>query len=71
MDAGINIGSENGSNLGKDTEINIDSRMETESQGWRSGSYSNLSSISLNEKHANLSKVWNWSSSNLCDEIES
>ena len=60
---GINVGSENWSKLGKDTGVNIDSKMGTESQGWGSGSHSHLSSISLNEKLANLSNVWNWSSS--------
>ena len=38
MDAGINVGA--GSKLGKDTEVNIDSKMGTESQGWGSGSHS-------------------------------
>ena len=40
MDTGINVGSGNGSNLGKDTGVNIDSKIGTESQGWRLGSYS-------------------------------
>ena len=34
---GINVGSRNWSKLGKDTRINIDSKMETESQDWGSG----------------------------------
>jgi len=67
----INVGTGNLSKLGKDTKVNIDSKMRTESQGWGSGSHSHSSSISLNEKLVNLSKVWNWSSSSLCDEIES
>ena len=49
-------------NLGKDTRVNIDSKMRTKSQGWRSELHSHSSSISLNEKLANLSKIWNWSS---------
>ena len=55
MGTAINVGSENWYKLGNDTGINIDSKMETESQGWGSGSHS--SSISLNEKLANLYKV--------------
>ena len=43
--------------------------MGTESQGWGSGSHSHSSTISLNENFANLFKVWNWSSSSLCDEM--
>jgi len=71
MSTGINVGSRNWSKLGKDTGVNIDSKIGTESQDWGSGLHSYSSSISLNEKLANLSKVWNWSSSSLCDEIES
>jgi len=67
---GINVSSGNWSKLGNDNGINIDSKIETESQDWESGSHSHSSSISLTEKLANLSKVWNWSSSNLCDEID-
>ena len=67
----INIGSENWSKLGKDTRVNIDLKIGTESQGWGLGLYSHSSSISLNEKLANLFKLWNWSNSSLCDEIES
>ena len=44
--------------------------MGTKSQVWGSGSYSQSSSISLNEKLANLSKIWDWSSSRWCEEIE-
>ena len=68
---GINVGPENWSKLGKDTGFNIDSKMGTESQGWGSRSHSPSSSVSLNGKLANLSKVWNWSSSSLCDKIDS
>jgi len=68
---GINVSLKNWSKLGKDTGVNIDSKMKTESQGWGSRSHSHSSSISLNAKLANLFKVWSWSSSNLCDEIES
>ena len=57
MATGINVGSGNWSKLGKDTRVNIDSKMVTESQDWRSGSHSHSSSISLNEKLANFSKV--------------
>ena len=71
MGTRINIDSRNWFKLGNDTRVNIDSKKETESQGWGSGSYSHSSSISLNEKLANLSKVQNWSTLNLCDEIES
>ena len=67
----INVGSENWSKLGNDTRINIDSKMETESQNWESGSNSHSSSISLNEKLVNLFKVWNWSNSSLYNEIDS
>ena len=69
MSKGINVGLENWSKLGKKTGVNIDSKMGTESQGWGSVSHSHSNSISLNEKLANLFK--NWSSSSLCDEIES
>ena len=61
MGTGINVGSRIESKLSKDTRVNIDSKIRTESQNWRSGSH--LSSISLNEKLANLSKIWDWSSS--------
>jgi len=71
MGTWINVGSKNWSKLDNDNGINIDSKMKIESQSLGSGSHSHSSSISLNEKLANLSKVWNWSSSNLCDEIES
>ena len=37
MCMGINVGSKNWSKLGKDTGVNIDSKMETESQDWGSG----------------------------------
>ena len=47
-----------GSKSGKDTEVNIDLKFETESQSWGSGSLSHLSSISLKWKFANLFKVW-------------
>ena len=66
---GINVGSKNGSKLGKDTRGNIDSKIRVESQSWGSGLHSHLSSISLNEKVANLSRFgmakfkklwWNW-----------
>ena len=46
------------------------SKKGTKSQGCGLGSHSHSSSISLNGKFANLSMVWNLSSSNLCDEIE-
>jgi len=52
-------------------KVNIDLKMGTESQGYGSGSHSHSISVSLNEKLANISKVWNWSSLNLCDEIDS
>jgi len=71
MDRGINVGSGNGSKLVKDIGVNIDLKMGTESQVWGWGSHSQSSSISLNEKLANLSKAWNWSSSGWCEEIES
>jgi len=71
MDTGINVGSKNGSNLDKDTGINIDSKIKTESQSCGSGSHSCLSSISLKWKLINLSMSWYWSSSSLCDEIDS
>ena len=54
IDTGINVGSDNRSNLGKDTEVNIDSKIGTESQNWRSGSHSCSSSISLKLKLVNL-----------------
>jgi len=57
MDTGFNVGLRNGSNLSKDTEINIDSKIEIESQSCGSGSHTFSSSISSNEKLANLSKV--------------
>jgi len=66
---GINVGSENWSKLRKGTGVNIDSKMGTESQSWGSESHSHSSSVSLNKKLANLSKVWDWSSSSLCNEI--
>ena len=47
MGTGINVGSENWSKLGKDTGVNTDSKMETESQSWGSGSHSQSNSISL------------------------
>ena len=59
MNTRINVGSKTWSKLGKDAEVNIDSNMKTESQGWESWSYSHSSSISLNEKLVNLFKVWN------------
>jgi len=68
---GIYVGSKNWSKLSKNTGVNIDSKMGSESQGWRSGSHSYSSSISLNGKLANLFMVWNWSSSSLCDETDS
>jgi len=71
MDMRINVGSENWSKLVKNIRVNIDSKMRIESQCWRSGSHSHSSSISLNEKLNNLSRVWNWSSSSLYDEIDS
>jgi len=69
MGMGINVGSKNWFKLGKDTGVNIVSKMETESQSW--GSMSHSHSILLNGKLANLSKIWNWSSSSSCDEIDS
>ena len=57
MDRRITVGSRNASKLVKDIGINIDLKMEIESQVWGSGSYSESSSILLNEKLANLSKV--------------
>jgi len=71
MDMRINVGSRNWSKLGKNTGVNIDSKMETESQSWGSGSHSWLSSISLKWKLANSSMGWYWLSSRFCDEIES
>ena len=71
MGTGINVGSRNWSKLSNYTGVNIKSKMKIESQGWESGSHSHSSSISLNGKLANLSKVWNWSSLNLCDKIKS
>ena len=56
---GINVGSENWFKLGNDTGVNIKSKMKIESQGCGSGLHLHSSSISLNEKLANLSKVWN------------
>ena len=49
MDTGINVGSGNGSNLGKDIGVNIDSKIGIESPSCGSGSHSYSSSISLNE----------------------
>ena len=46
MGTGINVGSKNWSILGKNTRVNIDSKMRIESQGWGSGLYSHSSSIS-------------------------
>jgi len=40
MDTGINVGSGNGSNLGKDAEVNIDSKIGIESQSCGSDSHS-------------------------------
>jgi len=40
MGTGINVGSEIGSKSGKDTGLNIDSKIEIESQSWGSGSHS-------------------------------
>ena len=40
MGTRINIGSENWPKLGKNTGVDIDSKMETESQSWGSGSHS-------------------------------
>ena len=57
MDTGINVGSENGSNLGKDTGVNIDSKIRIESQSCGSGLHSCSSSILLKWKLANLSMV--------------
>ena len=37
MSTGINVGSGNWSKLGKNTGVNIDSKMETESQSWGIG----------------------------------
>jgi len=68
---GINVGSENWCKLGKDTRVNLDSKMGNKSQGWGWGSNSHSSSISLNEKLVNLFKVWNWSNSSLYNEIDS
>ena len=39
MGKGINVGLENCSKLGKDAGVNIDSKMETKSQGWGMGSH--------------------------------
>ena len=36
MGTGINVGSENWSKLGKNTGVNMDSKMGTESQSWGS-----------------------------------
>ena len=47
MDTRINVGIENGSNLGKDTGVNIDSKIGIESQSCGSGSHSYSSSILL------------------------
>ena len=41
MGTETNVGSENWSKLGKNTRVNIDSKMGTESQGWGSGSHHN------------------------------
>jgi len=46
MDIRINVGSGNGSNLRKDTRVNIDSKIEFESQSCGLGSHSFSSSIS-------------------------
>ena len=40
MGTRINVGSENWSKLGKNTGVNIDSKMGTESQSWESDSHS-------------------------------
>ena len=40
MGTGINISSKNWSKLSKNTGVNIDSKIETESQNWGSGSHS-------------------------------
>ena len=37
MGTGINVGSRNWSKLGNDTEVNIDSKMKADSQGWGRG----------------------------------
>ena len=58
MGTKINVGSKNGSKLGKDIGVNIDSKIGIESQSWGSSSHSHLSSKSLNENLANLSKDW-------------
>ena len=69
MCIGINVGSGIGSKSGKDTRININSKIEIEWQSWGSGSHSQSSSIFLKWKLANLSKVWDWSSSRYCSRI--
>jgi len=59
MGIGNNVGSGIGFKLDKNTEVNIDSKKEIESQSWGSGSHSYSSSISLKCKLTNLFKVWN------------
>jgi len=54
IDTRINVGSRNGSNLGKDAGVNIDSKIGIESQSCGSGTHSYSSSISLKWKLANL-----------------
>ena len=68
---GISVGSKIGSKSSKDTEVNIDSKFEIESQNGRSSSRSCSNSISLKWKLVNLSMVWYLSSSIWYDEIES
>ena len=47
IDTEINLSLENESDLGKDTRVNIDSKIGVESQSCGSGSHSYSSSISL------------------------
>ena len=63
MGTEINVGSKNWSKLGKNTGVNIDSKMETESQSCGLDSHSQSTSISLKWKLDNSSKVCDWSSS--------
>ena len=57
MDMGISFGLRIVSKSGKDIRVNIDSKIETESQSWGSESHSCSSSISLKCKLANSSMV--------------
>ena len=67
----INVDLRNRSKLGNDTRINIDLKIKTEAQSCGSGSHSCSRLISLKWKLVNLSTGWYWSSSSLCDEIDS